>query len=273
MKLMTLNTHSLVEENYEEKLKEFVKGVIAEKPDIIALQEINQSVCGDVVKGKIEGYFPSCKGIKIKSDNHLLTVFKMLKKEGLFYHFTMTPMKKSYGKYEECVGIMSLSHIEEISLATVSDIDSYDNWKTRKIIGIRVRNFSDKWFYSVHFGWWTDNEEPFSKQWERVISHIKNQGEVWLMGDTNAPELSGESYEEIQKSGFHDSYTLAEKKDEGYTVAKVIDGWKDKISDTDGMRIDQIWCSKKTPVKSSRVVFNGKYYNEVSDHSGVVVEV
>ena len=44
MKLLTLNTHSLLEENYEQKTRDFVAAVIKERPDILALQEVNQSV-------------------------------------------------------------------------------------------------------------------------------------------------------------------------------------------------------------------------------------
>ena len=40
MKLLTLNTHSLREENQEQKLEWFLEAVMAEKPDIIALQEV-----------------------------------------------------------------------------------------------------------------------------------------------------------------------------------------------------------------------------------------
>ena len=43
MKLMTLNTHSLEEEDYEAKLHAFAEGVCRAEPDIIALQEVNQS--------------------------------------------------------------------------------------------------------------------------------------------------------------------------------------------------------------------------------------
>ena len=43
MKILTLNTHSLQEEQYAEKLEWFVEGVLAEMPDIIALQEVNQT--------------------------------------------------------------------------------------------------------------------------------------------------------------------------------------------------------------------------------------
>ncbi len=273
MKLMTLNTHSLVEENYKEKLSEFVKGVISEKPDIIALQEVNQSVDADLVKGKPEGYFPSCKGVKLRCDNHILNVVKALKKAGFYYHFTLSPMKRSYGKYEESVGIMSFSPILEVALKTISRVDDYENWKTRKIIGIRTSDFPDEWFYSVHFGWWNDESEPFINQWGNTLDELSEKENVWLMGDFNAPEIKGESYDEILKSGFYDSYALAGKKDEGFTVRGIIDGWRDKIKDADGMRIDQIWSSKKTPVKSSRVIFSGKYFDVVSDHFGVVVEV
>lgn len=42
MKLMTLNTHSLVESSYEEKEK-FIETLIVEQPDVVALQEVNQT--------------------------------------------------------------------------------------------------------------------------------------------------------------------------------------------------------------------------------------
>lgn len=44
MKLITLNTHSLVEPGYENKLKLFAEAVLRERPDVIALQEVNQSM-------------------------------------------------------------------------------------------------------------------------------------------------------------------------------------------------------------------------------------
>lgn len=39
-----------------------------------------------------------------------------------------------------------------------------------------------------------------------------------------------------------------------------------------GMRIDYIWTSRKVPVRSSRVIFNGSYEPIVSDHYGIIVE-
>ncbi len=52
MKLLTLNTHSLQEENYLQKLEQFVQTICQEKPDVVALQEVNQSVNAIVAEQK-----------------------------------------------------------------------------------------------------------------------------------------------------------------------------------------------------------------------------
>ena len=48
MKLITLNTHSLIEEHYEEKLHAFAEVIRKEKPDILAMQEVNQLACEEI---------------------------------------------------------------------------------------------------------------------------------------------------------------------------------------------------------------------------------
>ena len=63
---------------------------------------------------------------------------------------------------------------------------------------------------------------------------------------------------------------MAEKKDDGITVEKNIDGWKDSKNE---MRIDYIFTNKEIKVKESKVIFNGKNYPIVSDHFGIEVEV
>ena len=60
MKLLTLNTHSLIEENYEQKFKIFVEEIYKEHPDIIALQEINQSA--DYPLAYCNSEFVPCSG-------------------------------------------------------------------------------------------------------------------------------------------------------------------------------------------------------------------
>ncbi len=273
MKLLTLNTHSLIEENYEKKLKIFVRGIAMEQPDIIALQEVNQSVCAKVVEGRIQGYFQAEEKALIRDDNHVYRVVKMLASLGVYYNWTWIPLKCGYGRFEEGIALMSRSSISEASIALVSATDDFNSWKTRKLLGICTKHNPKEWFYSVHFGWWDDEDEPFQNQWKRAEHHMLSHEKVWLMGDFNSPaEVRGEGYDMILKGCWHDTFLLAERKDSGITVGHVIDGWHDKAETSAGMRIDHIWCSEKEEVKSSRVVFNRVNYPVVSDHYGVIIE-
>lgn len=270
MKILTLNTHSLIEEDYSRKLSEFVKGVVHEKPEIIALQEVNQTLSEEVVSGEIKGYVPCRDNIIIRKDNHVLRVSELLAELGERYYWTWLPLKKGYEKYEEGISVLSRSPILETSIVPVSKIDDYENWKTRKLIGVRTENLPDEWFFSVHYGWWNDSEEPFKEQWIKTAVRMTEYETVWLMGDFNNPaEIRKEGYDLMKRSYWFDSYELAEKKDGGITVKSEIDGWRG--TNTEGMRIDQIWCTKRAVVTSSEVIFNGENYPVVSDHNGVMI--
>lgn len=274
IKLLTLNTHSLVEENYNDKLDLFVEAISCEQPDIIALQEVNQTCCKvEISEKELDGYCPCDTTIVIREDNHVYNIVKKLRKRGINYYWTWLGMKVGYGKYDEGMALMSLSPIVETDMLLVSKTNDYQNWKTRKIIGIRIKALPNEWFYTVHYGWWDDEEEPFSNQWKITDSYMKKYNTVWLLGDFNSPaEIRGEGYDMIVASKWYDSYALAERKNGAITVGKVIDGWKEKLGNTNGMRIDQIWCNKKPVIKNSEVIFDGKNYGEVSDHYGIVVE-
>lgn len=273
MKLLTLNTHSLVEDNYVRKLRDFTEAVKKEAPEIIALQEVNQTACGAVTsKDRLKNYVPSDKSAVIREDNHAYNIVKNLRDRGMEYFWTWLPVKLGYNKYDEGLALLSLSPVLETDFFTVSGTDDYKNWKTRKLLGIRTENLPDEWFYSVQYGWWGDKEEPFEKQWERTLSKLKNKRNVWLMGDFNSPaQTRGEGYDLIAQSGWYDSFVIAEKKDCGITVSRAIDGWSGIAESTEGMRIDQIWCSKKRTVKYSEVLYNNVNYPTVSDHSGVMI--
>ena len=264
-----------MEENYTEKLMHFVEAICEEKPQIIALQEVNQTCSArEVSTEELIGYYPCDSGVVIREDNHVLNVVKRLKEKGILYYWTWLPLKKGYDKYDEGIALMSQSPVIMTDVLHISNVNDYNNWKTRKILGIRVEELPEEWFYSVHYGWWSDEEEPFQDQWKKTDSYMERYNKVWLLGDFNSPaQIRGKGYDMIVDSAWEDSYLLAKDKDEGITVGMVIDGWKEKVVDTDGMRIDQIWCNKKTAVKSSQVIFNGKKYPVVSDHYGVMIEV
>lgn len=279
MKILTLNTHSLVEEKYEEKLIEFVKMLKVEKPDVFALQEVNQSLAmQEALDASATGYIMSENGnATIRMDNHAYRVAKLLLEAGIIYQWTWIPVKVGYDIYDEGIAIFSKTAFEDTEQFYISQSEDYNNWKVRKILGVRTNN---KWFYSVHMGWWNDEEEPFVKQWDVFSERLRNRNEIcYIMGDFNSPaNKRNEGYDYVVRSGWMDTWQAAKSKDSGITVGTVIDGWKDKVDEVTnqnemGMRIDFIFCNKVIPVESSKVVCNGVNYSVVSDHYGVMIEV
>lgn len=266
MKILTLNSYSLVEEDYEDKLKIFVDEIIKEKPDIIALQEVNQFSKDDVADpGKS---YVSCElSVEdVRESNHALRAARMLKEKGLIYHWTWLGMKVAWMGRLEGLSFLSLAPIEETDSILLSDTDDINNWRKRMSLGIKT---NDMWFYNVHMGWWNDEEEPFRPQWQKLCAHVKDRGKVWIMGDFNTPaNVVSEGYCLVKESGYFDSYELAKEKDDGITVPGKIVGWGE---DSGAKRIDYIWSNYPEEVKSSKVMFkDGK---KVSDHFGVMIEI
>lgn len=270
IKLMTLNTHSHIEDNYQEKLHVFAEAVLAEMPDIIAMQEVNQSSDGEIISSSaMDGYISS--GGVIKTDNHALNAVNLISEAGVNYNWTYLPIKNGYGCFDEGLAVLSRTPIDETESFTVSFTDSYSDWKTRKILGIRTM---DEWFYSVHLGWWDDEADPFEKQWKRLNGIVSKRKRAWLMGDFNNPaQIRNEGYDLIKESGWHDSFELAQSRDSGVTVNKPIDGWHGRNCPGNGLRIDCIFTNTVRNILSSQVIFNEKNYPVVSDHYGIITEV
>ena len=279
MKILTLNTHSIIEEDYETKLKIFVDGILTEKPEVFALQEVNQTVGAPIVFDAEETGFVSCEGYHcaIFKDNHAFRVAKMLKDAGLPYVWTWIPLKIGYSKYEEGLAVFSQKMFESFDQFYISSCQDMNNWKTRKMLGVKTYGY---WFYSTHMGWWDDREEPFAKQWDKVTAQLgRPQGisePCFILGDFNtSADKREQGYDYVVSSGWYDTFALAKEKDAGYTVEKKIDGWENRKEEVKnlGMRIDYIWTNKKLFVKKSSVVFNGACHPVVSDHYGVMIEI
>lgn len=275
MKLLTCNTHSIVESDYEKKLMYFADWLDKNDYDIVALQEVNQTQDRELANlAELNTYIPSNEDISIKSNNHLLRVIGILQARGKKYYWTWTPIKLGYDKYDEGIGIISKYKPKEVKEFYLTKSKSYSNWKVRKVIGIRVEiEGKDKWFFSVHTGWWNDKDESFEEQLRKLNKELSFiEEDIYLMGDFNNPyQIENEGYDKILSSGWIDTYNLAEEKDSGITVSGLIDGWKD-YKELQEMRIDFIFKNNKNGVKKSRVVFNGKVGEIVSDHFGVEIE-
>ena len=280
MKLMTINTHSIIEENYIGKTHSFVEETARLQPDIIAMQEVNQTAEAAHAL-PIQQMGRCCSNQEprpLKADNHAAKVAEALRKAGVEYNWTWLPMKLGYGKYDEGLAVFCRRPIAETNVILLSSDGDYSSWRTRYALGIRPAGTED-WFYSVHLGWWDDEKEPFEGQWQKLATAVKeknHQGKIFLMGDFNSPaQVSHEGYDLIKQSGWQDTYILAKEKDAGNTVRGIIDGWRGKLTPKqmlEGMRIDHIWCSESIEVHSSRTCFDGINEPVVSDHFGLLID-
>ena len=89
------------------------------------------------------------------------------------------------------MALLSKKPIAQVQQFLTSKTDDYENWKTRRILGIQPEG-SSGWFFTIHMGWWNDEEEPFVDQWKCIQETLKDpkyrEGAIWLMGDFNSQD-------------------------------------------------------------------------------------
>ncbi|MFC0186857.1 endonuclease/exonuclease/phosphatase family protein [Fictibacillus aquaticus] len=261
MKLLTVNVHAWQEDNQMEKIKALAADIAAERYDVIALQEVMQSIAAPLVSGVL------------KEDNYGLVVLDELKKLGVTgYDIVWAQAHIGYETYEEGLAILTRHSITHHESFFITDSTSMDTWKTRVIVQADIDyNGRPITFFSGHFGWWTDEAEPFERQFNNFLKHVPSDRLAFLMGDLNNPAVArNEGYDLALKSGFYDTYELAAQKDDGLTIEGSIAGWE---GNEDGLRIDYILCNQELNVQSSFVRFNGKETPIISDHMGVKAEI
>ena len=264
LRLLTLNIHGEPNGRDERTLSVLTDFFCRETPTVAALQEVCQSADAPPVASPEQGYALAEPGVLLRRDLFVLRLVHRLAERGERYFWSYLPIKLGYGRYDEGVAILSREPIVETSTLTVSRTSDYLNFKTRRLLGARI---GTAWYYSVHFGWLRDPEEPFAEQWSRTLSGLKRHkgGPILLMGDFNAPaELRGGGYDLVSESGYGDVWCLA--SGEGATVEGSIDGWD---GNGGGLRIDQIRPSYVPRLGTARRVFDGANEPTVSDHYGV----
>ena len=273
MKLLTLNTHSLVGEDFDRRAAVFAAALAREAPDVIALQEVNQTADAPVLTEPLSRFVPCGGSRPFREDLYAWRLVRALESAGLFYFWTWLPVKRGYGRYDEGLAFLCRSPIAEARSAVISRTDHYENWRRRMALMIRLEGDS-AWFCNLHTGWWGDPDEPFAEQWGRLLPHVRRDEPVLLMGDLNNPaELRGEGYDLVASCGFFDTYALADVRSGCATAQGGIDGWHGRLAPNEGVRIDQIWCNRPISVTEYRTVFDGEIYERVSDHFGVMVQV
>ena len=277
-KLITLNTHRIVEKNYEEKLKLFVDMIVAEQPDVVALQEVSQRIASEKMEVNHPYYIPCEANTEFHHDNHAWRVANLLSERGVPYYWSWASIKVSYDIYDEGVAIFSKKKPEDIKSVWVSHNKIFDDWAARKALGICV---DGTWYYSIHTGWWDDKREPFKDHWDCLrkdaAASCGENGLCFIMGDFNSPaDVRGQGYDYVVSTGWYDTFQLARTKDTGTTAFRKIDGWAERLVEgmarEDGLRIDYIWCNQPIEIIQSEAIANGLNYPIMSDHFGVKVQ-
>ncbi|WP_100331301.1 endonuclease/exonuclease/phosphatase family protein [Bacillus xiapuensis] len=261
MKLLTLNCHSWMEEDQLEKIKILAETIKERSYDVIALQEVSQPIDSESINERI------------KQDNFILVLLDELKKLGITdYQYFWDFSHIGYGMYEEGVALLTKHPIEEKNSFFLTQSEDTNNWKARKIAGIKIRFQNQSIaFYSCHLGWWEDKEEPFTIQADTLCKKAGKDAKYFLMGDfNNDANVSGEGYDYLLSKGLYDTYQLAKKKDGGATVRGKIAGWEENQQ---ALRVDYIFSSFPVEVEESCVIFNGKHKPVISDHFGVEVTI
>ena len=274
MKLLTLNLHGPTEDAAR-KLHHIAHAVLAEGPQVIALQEVCQrSDAPPANAALLTGCTPLPQAVPVRADNPAAHIARLLREAGVPCGWTFLPVKRGHGCYDEGLALLApRGRIRDVASACISRTRDYADWKTRHALVVRLSGRPD-WLCCVHMGWWQDAQEPFEAQWAALRAFLAQRcgkAPVWLLGDFNAPaELRGEGYDMIAADGWHDAFRLAACREGAATIAGRADGWQ--TLPEGGWRIDHVWCSRAAGIASVRVVFDGRKYPVVSDHAGVLVE-
>jgi len=151
----------------------------------------------------------------------------------------------------------------------------YEFWKSRNVpmARIAIPGIGSANVFSVHAGWWDDEEEPFQDQYRNLLAWAGEiaspRGTTILCGDFNVPADSKMQEFMTNGTGYSDQYALANPDGSlDATIGGAIDGWESSDS---GQRVDYILMNDDSPleVEEARIIFTEEIYGIVSDHAGI----
>ena len=268
MKFLTLNSHSWMEENAQQKFETLKEQILEAQYDVICFQEVNQEMASETVETD-EYYQAAPSAVAIHKDHFVRVLVEELAAQGLHYYWTWAYNHIGYDRYHEGVAILSKTPIEAREIL-VSDVDDPTDYHTRRVaLAETVVEGKELAVASVHLSWW---DKGFQEEWARFEAVLKElKKPLLLAGDFNNP-AGQEGYQAILASplNLQDAFEVAKERSGSYTVPPEIDGWK---GNTEPLRIDYVFTTKDIQVETLQVVFDGKQSPQVSDHYGLQAEL
>jgi maltose 6'-phosphate phosphatase len=252
MKILSLNLHCFAEDDILRNQDIISDFIIDKDIDVVFLQEVAQSESSKDSK------------LNIKSDNYGYVLMNKIRDKGIEYDFHYMYGNLAFGIYQEGLAILSKTKLFDKEHFFISKKVDYNDWHTRVIVSCKtLLDNKEITLTSAHLGW-TEGEEIFEDQIDRLVSGIKHSGISLLAGDFNVASNS-EQYKYILSKGYQDVYHNNEME-HFYTPTHVAD-----MDVHDGKnRIDYIFSNTSFKLVDRKIVFTDTL---VSDHYGVYVEI
>lgn len=272
MKWLTLNTHSWMEENMEDKMDSLVQFILSNELDGLSLQEVNQRIDASVDEAPLHFISSLNETSTIKKDNYALCLVKRLAELGETYYWSWTYSHVGYDIYEEGVAILSKKPLQPYAIL-VSSVDEITDVKRRMLLCAKLKiSGKEVLITSSHYSWWThEKNQGFQLEWFLSTQFLDTVScPKLLFGDFNGPDtVEGETYDLVTES-FLDASKGAKKVVGYHTIPEKIDGWQQS---TEKLRIDYVFTSVPLQVRTYEVVFDGNLSACVSDHYGIMIHV
>lgn len=271
MKILTLNTHSWLEEDQAEKLDRLVEKIVAEDFDLIALQEVNQRIGGDhAVLDDWYCFNADNDAFPILADNFAQILAEKLQIADCDYYWTWAFSHIGYEVFEEGLALFSKTPLLS-TCVRVSTCDDFTDARRRILLSATTEYQGQlHTFASAHHSWWENG--AFQSEWQQAEAYLaQSPYPIILAGDFN--QIAGtKGHDLILASSLklQDAYLAAEVTLGAATIEGPIAGWE-KVEEA--LRIDYVFFSNAWVVQKYEVLFEGQREPLVSDHFGVAVEL
>ncbi len=233
MKFLTLNSHSWMEENAQQKFETLKEQILEAQYDVICFQEVNQEMGSEAVETD-EYYQALPSSVAIHKDHFVRVLVEELAAQGLHYYWTWAYNHIGYDHLNEGVAVLSRQPLKADEIL-VSNMDDPTDYHTRRVAVAHTSvDGKEIAVASVHLSWW---DKGFQFEWPRIENYFSQVGK----------ETKGT-----------------------YTVGPGIDGWTDNQVP---LRIDYVFASPEWDIQRLHVIFDGQNKAHVSDHYGLEAEL
>ena len=163
MKFLTLNTHSWMEKEAEEKFQILFQDILDKDYDLICFQEINQEMTSPEVE--VNNHYQALPSAEpIHQDHYVRLLVEKLSEKGKNYYWTWAYNHIGYDRYHEGVAILSKTPIKAREIL-VSDVDDPTDYHTRRVALAETEvEGKELALASVHLSWW---DKGFQEEWAR----------------------------------------------------------------------------------------------------------